>query len=522
MKKIKWFCSFVLVICMLTGGASAQLTGIDETLSEYLGVNDEMRFSMNLQFEQLMPFADETLTKINSILSHLNIKSSVVTGSEDVNSTIRLAVDDDALFELTEVQNESGSTLETTLLKNRILTSAGSAMDAISGNTAGDEIAFDGLEALREAEANYQALTDAIVPYAEEKSANFKIDKVGYARWVRLAKLDTEASAELAPLICAVLGSGMDDAFREQLSQMTFRGTLTVALYQLKEGGDDIAVYIKGDVAFADESKRTLNYLWAFASTDSQRKDTYKFEMKTEQRPTDNRVIAASYTRVLSDKAMSVKGSHTTTLRAPDVNNVTKVEHLLSGDVDENTKTVVGTQITTVKDTADDTTTTKTTTYAPDLMLTSSEGSGVLTGNVRFTQTEGKKETSNLMVIFDEASAEDFMGEVESGSLFAVESTMPQSSLDQNEEFTDEPQDEYLVGAPPLGMSSFQAPSEMVSVDLDSISQEQMDKLKQEMFQELAGRMVIAVSKLPISDIGLLSDGLTTEDYTALLKLLSE
>lgn len=525
MRNWKWFGSLILVLCILVGSASAQVGGVDDMLLTYLGTNDEMRFSMKLQFDHLMPFTGETLVNINNLLSHMSIKSSIVTGSDTETSTIRLAVDEEPIFDLTQVESESGSTLETSLLENRTLTSTQSAMDIISGSERNAEVDFDGLTAFVQVEKNYQALTDAIIPYAEEKAANYKIPNVGYSRWVRLAKLDKDACAELAPLISEVLGCGMDSAFKAELSNMTYPKGLTVALYQATEGVQDMAVYIKGTIEFADESQRTLNYLWAFTQKDGQRKDSYKFEMKKTKSPVDIRKITALYTRSADPTVLYLNGSYETTIKTPGIIDVTKVEHALEGDVTDATKTVIGTQATTFKHTQDKVTKQKVITYEPDLMLTIAEGSAVLTGTVRLKESEEKKDTLIMTVIFDEATAQDFMGEVTSGALYAVDSfepdanAMPVSSLDQNEDIVP---DDYLVGMPPIGMTSYAVPSQMVDINLDQQTPQQLTVLKAEMFQQVAGRLLLEVAKLPESDRGLLAEGLTAEDYASLLKMLGE
>ena len=51
---------------------------------------------------------------------------------------------------------------------------------------------FDALLAIQEVEGCYKTLTDAILPYAEQKKANYKIKDIATSRWSRIARLTTE------------------------------------------------------------------------------------------------------------------------------------------------------------------------------------------------------------------------------------------------------------------------------------------------------------------------------------------
>ena len=63
--------------------------------------------------------------------------------------------------------------LTTILLPNRVLVADTSPMDILSGNEMVEETAFDLHAAIADVETCYEALTDAIVPYANKKSRKF-------------------------------------------------------------------------------------------------------------------------------------------------------------------------------------------------------------------------------------------------------------------------------------------------------------------------------------------------------------
>ena len=74
---------------------------------------------------------------------------------------------------------------------------------------------------------------------------------------------------------------------------------------------------------------------------------------------------------------------------------------------------------------------------------------------------------------------------------------------------------DYLVGKPPVGYTAHTAPREETQVNLDDISEEAMAELIDELSQNLAGKLLIALSKLPEESTVILRDNLSEEDYAA-------
>lgn len=517
--KMKRFLSMLLIVCTLAGSASASVLGLDEALSDYLDINGDVRYSFSLQLGTLLPYAEGTIELFNAVLKHLSVSAAM---TEDA-SAVSLCVDGESVLDMAERAGSSGTELTTSLLPNRTLLSAGSAMDALSGNPLAEEATFDALRAFSEAESCYQALTDAILPYAEQKKANYNIKGVGASKWSRIARLTTDQSAELAPLIAQVLGCGMDAAYRERLAQLNYAKGFIVGLYQTAEGGDDLAVYIKGTASFPEGGSCKLSYQWAFSNDGGKRVDTYKFELTGSK--ADNRTISASYKRSTGEGALSVDGSSSATVKTAESTVLTTVTHDLSGKETDGERTLSGKIVTAEKTTVSGNATTVTTTATPELKLTSSEGSGVLSGTVALEQVTGKNTTLALTFAFDEAPADALTAAADSGELYAVTDTgapaydpMPESSLTQNEE-TDGEAADYLVGEPPIGYAGYNAPASPVAFNLDTATEAQMQALRNELLQNLAGRLLIALSRLPEEDIALLRDNMSDEDFASFLKL---
>lgn len=518
---LKRFTALLAAGCVLFSGAAlADEWGLSHTLDAWLETGGDVRFSLTGRLDALLPYGQSTLDALNAALSGLSVSAGVT----DTETRLDFCVAGDSVVSLAQVQDDAGTALTTPLLPNRTLISAGSAMDALSGRET-ETPPFDLFSAIDEVQGCYQALTDAIKPYAVEKKANYKIKDVGSSRWSRIARLTPEQGAELAPLIAQVLGCGMDEAFRESLRGMTYSKGFIVGLYQTAEGGEDIAVYIKGNVTFPDGGKRSLSYQWAFATDDDgTRRDTYKFEMKKSRSPRDDREITASYERAAADGRLLLKGESSARIVNPDqgTTTVTALTHDLSGAEGDGVRTVEGSVKRVVKTTVDGETKTVTYTLTPSLQLTASEGSGVLSGTAALSRQSGKQTEWSATFVFDDEPARAFADAANSGTLFAVgETLMPPSSLTQNQFSQDEP-DDYLVGKPPVGYTSHTAPTTEQTVDLDALDEAGYAALMDELSQNLAGKLLAAMAKLPEEATALLRDNLSEADYAAFLERLSD
>ena len=510
-----------LTAALLLAGSTALADewGLSHSLDTYWDV-DDLRFTATARLDALLPYGESTVEMFNAALEGLSVSAEAREGE----TSVRLCVAGDPVASFTEARSERGTALTTPLLPNRTLVSASSAMDAISGNQE-VEPAFDLFAAIQEAEGCYQALTDAILPYATEKKANYKIKNVGHSKWSRIARLTPEQGAELSPLIAQVLGCGMDAALREKLSGMTYGKGFIVGLYQSAEGGDDMAVYIKGNVTFPDGAKRAISYQWAFAQTEAgPRVDTYKFELTKSRAPRDNREISASYERSAGEGALLLKGECAAKITDPEtgVTTSTTLTHDLSGSEAGGARPVSGSVKRVVKTTADGKTQTETSTLTPELTLTLADGSGVLSGSVKLEHLSGKQADAGVSLLFDENAARDFAQAAQSGALYSVsDSLMPPTSLTQNREPASHPSD-YLVGQPPAGYFSYAAPDSPQTIDLDAADATQRDALAAELSQNLAGRLLVALAKLPEENTALLRDLLSDADYAAFLALVDE
>ena len=318
----------------------------------------------------------------------------------------------------------------------------------------------------------------------------------------------------------------MDAAFRAELEKMTYSKGFIVGLYQSEENGEDLAVYIKGTVTMGDGTTRQLSYQWAFTGDAAERIDTYKFELTQGKGDAENRTISATYRRGEAEGAFSVKGEWSAAIKRGTSTVTTTVEHDLTGASGSGDRTLEGTVITAVKTAADGETETVTTTLTPTVKLSSAQEGEILTGTVALEELTGKNVTKALTFTYDEEPVQvtdqpeesaDMASAAEDGE--PVYDPMPQSSLSQNEEPVDGVDSDYLVGQPPIGYQIYEVPDTMQTYDLDTAQADQLEALRGELYQNLAGRLLAALAKLPAEDAALLADNLSEEDYAAFLEL---
>ena len=514
---IRRVCALLLSMILLFGTALADTAGLDWAAGGYLDGYGDVQFHMTADIASLTPYGEGTIDMMNALLDNLSVAARMSEAQTEVN----FCAAGDPIVSLTEAQTEDGAALTTSLLPNRTLTSSQSALDGFSGFEQ-EESQFDFFAAIQQVETCYQELTDAIKPYAEEKAASYTIKNVGASRWSRIARLTPEQGAELVPLVAKVLGCGMDQAFCDQLNQMELQKGFIVGLYQTKEGGDDLAVYIKGNALFPDGAQRAISYQWAFAVNDKgQRVDTYKFDMTKNKTPRDNREISASCKRSTDDKALLVDSQSKAIIRDPETNIVTTTT--LTCDLSGKDGAIKGSVSNAVRTAQGETGSTTTLTITPDLQLVEADGAAALTGSAHIEQTTGKTVHVSMDLLFDEKAADDFITAAETGALFVVvDDRLPQSSLTQNLDWEpDEPED-YLVGNPPTGYTAYTVPEEETTVDLDTISADELAALTDELSQRLAGHLLVAIAKLPEEATALIRDSLSESDYAAFLELLAE
>ena len=509
----------LLAMYLMCGTALADGSALSRAVEDYWSGGDEVQFHLSAKIESLTPYGEGTIEMMNALLEHLSVAACLRDGGADAEVTFCVA--GDPIVGLTEKQADSGTMLTTSLLPNRVLLSSESAMDGLSGFEQ-EDAKFDFFAAIEEAESCYRELTDAIIPFAEEKAASYSIKSVGSSRWSRIARLTVEQSAQIQPLIAKVLGCGMDEDFREQLNQMVCQKSFIVGLYQTKEGGDDLAVYIKGNVTFPDGAQRAISYQWAFATNDKgQRVDTYKFEMSKNKAPRDDRTINASIKRIAKEDQLLLDGQSKAVIRDPET-GVTTTTTLIY-DLNGKNGTLEGSVSSAVRTAKGEEASTTTSTFTPALAMTKADGLAVIKGSVHVEETTGKNTHISMDLLFDEEPADELIRAQETGLLFVVvDDRLPQSSLTQNINLGPEEPDDYLVGNPPIGYTDYPAPQEETVIDLDSISAQERAALVDEMTQRLAGELLRSAARLPDSATALLRDNMSEADYAAFLDLLNE
>lgn len=506
--------AFVLALCFCITGAAADLGWMDAQLAPLLDEDRDTSFSLGIRINQLYPFGQETLDMLNGTLEHIRVQSRI--GPQGVQMGV--AVADECLLSFEETQQDERLRLVTDLLPNRVLVSDISPMDVLSGNENRQEELFDLYTAVGEAETRWQALADAIVPFAEEKKANYKIAGIGYARWVRLAKLSAEDSAALLPQIVALLECGMDAAFRESIAALTCGDGFTVALYSDKENGTPMALYMKGNVYPQEGQKWTLTYQWAFVQEETQRKDTYRCELSQSKSPRHKRIVEAERTVGNGEDTLTLSRKSKIVAVDDVLNRTISQKDSLTALSTDGRVEITGKLETTAKDQSGKDTVTTVTTIQPELALED----GVLSGTATIAEKQGKTDLRDLVFTFDAAPALTLPAPAATAD--AAVPAAPVSSLDQNTDVLRDAaaDNSYLVGAPPIGITPYTAPATPQTVDLDTANSEQTAALVEEMTQNAAGKLLIALAKLPGEPLALLTDLMTEADYQAFLSLLGD
>lgn len=213
----RWLALLLSLLLPLSAAQAGGLSLTDPLANAYLDGNGDVHFAVSAQLDELIPYGEGTIELFNNALKHISMSASITESG--ARTALEVCVAGDPVISLEEASTDGGTQLTTPLLPNRVLTSQGSAMDALSG---AEETAFDLFMAISEAEQCYQALTDAILPYAEEKKASYTIKNIASSKWSRVARLTTEQSGELAPLIASVLSCGLSEEYTELFRSLSY------------------------------------------------------------------------------------------------------------------------------------------------------------------------------------------------------------------------------------------------------------------------------------------------------------
>lgn len=541
MKKIRTMGWRRRALALLLGGSlalaaplpalGASLAGLDTALSPWLDSTERVRFSATMELSTWLPFTQERLDMMNRLLAYTPVQASITQEGEDSRTHMQLAVRDSLLFTLEESQGPQGYQLQTSLLPNRTLeSSALSPMDILSGSSQEeDTLPFQLLEGIREAEECYPALMAACEPYAEKKKANYKIKGIGTAKWSEIARLTPEQSGEMLPQLRAVLACGMDGAYREELSQVTFGKGFIVGLYKTAQEGDDLAVYMKGTLLHPDGRRWELAYQWAFTRDGEQQADSFSYKSTSGKKPRDNRTIEATFTQSLSQSKPGLKGSTTITQKQGTLITEYTEKTDLSGQ-GGSSPSLKGSYSLEQKITDGEKSASQAFILSPDLaLLPEAEGQALITGTAALELRQDKTVTTGLTFVFAD-QAPPTLDQLEGGgSLYAVTDTPatqasslpPTSSLSQNaeEDPEPEPQAAFLVGGAPIGLQDHAPPTSPTTLRLDTLEAPALEALRMEAAQSLAGHLLRAYLSLPQEDQALLADGMTEADYQAFLDL---
>ena len=544
--------SIVLCLVLIAGcclPAQADITALDTALSRWLKDMPSVQFAASLEVKKLLPYDDATVTLLNGVLKHVTVNAALNFTGTDSQTDAQIAIDSQALASWSECLQNGAYTLTTSLLPNRTLTSAkqppadlltapGETNPKADDTAIDPASAFSALDAVAELQQCYQALTNAIQPYSTEKKANYNIKGIGKGSYSLVAKLTPEQSQSLTEQLRAVLACGMDNAYRAEIAQMTFEKGFVVALYRNADH-QDLCVYLKGNAAMPDKTKRKVAFQWAFTTNGLERKDLYQFSVSKTSGGTDKRVIAANLTQESKSDRLAIQSESETTLKRNKITDTVEATIKLTGSRDENgtlsCKGTVGSDTAHIED--GETTTGGSSTEA-DITFAPSGNACSLTGTADCKTVGNDGTATELIWTFapwdgSGLKADENANAASPTTSQAAEPTasaVPASSLQQYAEATatDAPQatatpgagTEYLVGSSPEGTKTYTVPSAETNIDLDNANTEVVQNLLAEAAQNLAGKMVLAVAALPEEDRALLKDGMTDQDYAAFEALL--
>lgn len=536
--RLRSLLALLACLCLVAGLGGASASGLDASLSRWLSQEGALRFSGTLELNSFLPFPQEKLPLFNALLRHISFQASLEEDGDGSLTTLQLLCGGTDVLTLTQRQQGGSSSLQTNLLPARTLTSQGGSPIALLPGRREEEPAFDFLAAISQAEESYKALIAACEPFAEKKKANYKIKDIGSSKWSQIARLTTEQSDGMLPLLRAVLQSGMDEAYRQELEGVRFGKGFIVGLYKEGESGRDLAVYMKGDLLYPDGSKYKLSYQWGFLNQGTERKDTYKYEAVKSGSPADRRLVTAKASQKLYSTEISLTGSSETTLRQDKATTTQEFKFELSGKDSGQDRSLSGSWSQETRRAEEGEAVSSLQTFTPALSLRPEGDGAVLSGTVQVEEKKGKTVASSLTLTFGEEVPAAFTALAQDSGLYAVDepasappaaTPLPASSMEQNADLDpalQEPEgssapEDYLVGAPPIGLKAYPVPSQMTEVSLDSLSGEALGELMAELSQNLAGKLLAAFSQLPVDDIALLTDGLTQEDAASFLILFS-
>ena len=155
-----------IALCVaLLAGCTPALAGVDtldRALSRWMDTQTAVRFSATAQLQTWLPYTDETVAMFNGVLKHLSVEGSVAYHGNNSDSELRIALDGAQMMTLAETLTDGVSSLQTSLLPNRTLTTRnGSAVDALLADSEAEPESAVTTDALPEPTPSAQALTDA-------------------------------------------------------------------------------------------------------------------------------------------------------------------------------------------------------------------------------------------------------------------------------------------------------------------------------------------------------------------------
>ncbi len=473
-----------LALLLACGSALADVDALSADIEPWL--EGGVQTAVTVELEQLMPFGEDTLKKLQGVAKHLRLEMRV----DDAGEAARLTLGGEPIFSAVQ----SGDGLRLDLLPSRTLAGEDAAL-ALSGTKGEHTPAYTVLSAAYQSDEQLPALSALLERDAEEKKSAYKVKQIGTSKTSRVLKLTKDQLAEYSPAVLQMLLCGTDEETRLELDGATCQKGFSVALYYL-EDGSPMALLLKGKLDGPKKRQYTVNYVWGFKRGDEVQADSCKLTLTGKGDGAKTRTIVGTRKRTLGGK-FELETDCTVTVKQKGVTDKYISSVPLKGK-SGSARTLSGTLKTDHQHVAKGSQR-YVTTVKPQLSL----ADGKLSGSISLLQTLDKKEQTALTLnLHGETGAElDALGGFAVSGEFAPAPAAPAAEA-------------------PVGMSAHTPPSSPQTLLLSALTDEEKADLWDEAAQQMAARLLVAVSRLPEGDRALLTDGMNEQDAQALIELL--
>lgn len=396
---------------LLTGAAPAYASGAEGAfplLSRWVQEVEDgrpVKIDVAVTLDALLPFAEEALASLNSLVETLAGKLYYQNTGELIHTEMELSLGGNTIASFGERETEEGWQAYITGLDDLLLTAAkDSPFNLLLGVDGLAQVKdpllpfadFDGMaEALPE-------LLEELAPYEKAKKQSTTLKNVGKATKSMIYTLEKEDSEALKSFLIPLVRAGGWQAAETLLGSLVMetKGTLT-AYYTAKD--ELIGLAYSGRLSFEGVDARKVTFQWAFSATE--KKDIHTFSLKAPPVSGKNDLtITGSVNWNLENKKEGLTYTWNVSNKVDGKTVKTTFSAKLKNGKSEGAQTMTG-EVSLAKE-ADKII--ESWTLEPELVA--SEGAEVsLDGTVRYTHVYDKKTKENILLYLTAASAEEML-----------------------------------------------------------------------------------------------------------------